>query len=310
MARKARKGRPVDGILILDKPVGISSNRALQTVKRLFNAQKAGHTGSLDPLATGMLPLCFGEATKVSAFLLDSDKTYITEARLGIKTSTGDREGEIIHERPVADFGEAEILKTLKRFTGSIKQIPPMHSALKKDGKPLYKLARKGLDVERESRPVTVYAIDLLEIKLPVLVLRVHCSKGTYIRTLVEDIGEALGCGAHVQRLHRESTEPFGKEKMYSIEELGVLADQGTDALDRCLLRPDTALTGMPEIELNQAQKAFFQAGRMISDGNISADMQDRLLRVYDVNREFLGLALVSGDGQLCPKRVFGLQTI
>lgn len=309
MSRRSRKGRPLDGILLLDKPLGISSNRALQIVKRLLDAQKAGHTGSLDPLATGMLPLCFGEATKVSAYLLDSNKEYTTEARLGIKTASGDSEGEVIREQPVAEFSIEEILAVLARFTGQISQVPPMYSALKVGGKTLYKLARKGLEIQRNSRLINIFDIELLSVDLPVLQLRVRCSKGTYIRTLIEDIGETLGCGAHVQRLHRTEVAPFVGEKMWTIDELEELAAQGSGPLDNCLMPSDIALKHLPEIRLDPAQQILFQAGRTIAPEKVSPDTPDQIHRTYGDDRVFLGLSLIDADGQLHPKRVFRVST-
>jgi len=215
--------RPVHGVLLLDKPLGLSSNQALQKAKWLLRAEKAGHTGTLDPLATGVLPLCFGAATKFSQLHLDADKTYETTVRLGLKTSTGDAEGDVIETRPVTCTA-GQVVEVLDRFMGPIAQVPPMHSALKKDGKPLYEYARDGQTVEREARQVVIHDLDLLDMQLdgdaPSLQLRVRCSKGTYIRTLGEDIGEALGCGGHLTMLRRTATGPFDATQCITLDAL------------------------------------------------------------------------------------------
>ena len=216
MAQVKRIRRKVDGVLILDKPRGMSSNAALQKVRWLLNAEKAGHTGSLDPLATGVLPLCFGEATKFSQYLLDADKGYETVMQLGVTTTTGDAEGEVVEQRPV-EVGEAQLLEALEGFRGAISQIPPMYSALKRDGQPLYKLARAGEVVEREARSVTIARLELAAFEGDRPRLQVACSKGTYIRTLVEDIGQVLGCGAHVAELRRTQVGPFSLAQAVSM---------------------------------------------------------------------------------------------
>ena len=203
MARRRNRGRQVNGGLLLDKPIGITSNAALQRVKRLFNANKAGHTGSLDPLATGMLPLCLGEATKISSFLLSADKEYRACLKLGVITDSADAEGNVVETRPVADYSESRVREVLKRFLGESSQIPPMHSAIKQNGQPLYKLAHQGIEVERKARDITIYSLELLRFEGDELEIAVRSSKGTYIRTLSEDIGEALGCGAHITALRR-----------------------------------------------------------------------------------------------------------
>lgn len=229
--------RDIHGILLLDKPKGISSNAALQIVKRLFKAKKAGHTGSLDPLATGLLPICFGKATKSSHILLEADKHYQTTARLGIKTDTGDAEGNMIAESPVPDLTIADLEKVLDRFRGPISQIPSMFSALKHQGQPLYKLARQGITIERQAREITIKNLTLLELKGNTLRLDIHATKGTYVRTLVEDIGEALGCGAHVIELRRLGSGPYTADQMLSVEILEhILEKEGIDKLDEYLL--------------------------------------------------------------------------
>ncbi|MGB5440817.1 MAG: tRNA pseudouridine(55) synthase TruB, partial [Gammaproteobacteria bacterium] len=216
MARRQRNShlRPVNGILLLDKPAGVTSNAALQIVKKLYRARKAGHTGSLDPLATGLLPICFGEATKISGFLLDADKDYLVTCKLGERTTTGDAEGEVEQRRPVERVTEKLVRKAMQGFIGDIEQIPPMYSALKHKGERLYKLARQGIEVERAPRQVTIFEMELTDFSLPEATFRVHCSKGTYVRTLIEDIGEVLGCGAHVIRLRRLGVGPFDSSGM------------------------------------------------------------------------------------------------
>ncbi|MBT4161989.1 MAG: tRNA pseudouridine(55) synthase TruB, partial [Gammaproteobacteria bacterium] len=220
MGRRGRKGRNISGILLLDKPPGMTSNAALQVVKRLFNACKAGHTGSLDPLATGVLPLCFGEATKFSQFLLDADKKYLARVKLGVITDSGDADGEVLERRPVPEIDDVRLEEVLQHYRGDITQIPSMFSALKVDGQPLYKLARKGIEVERKERPVSIYRLEASEREGDELTLLVHCSKGTYVRTLVEDIGKELGPGAHVIGLRRLAAGPFDAEETFTMSEL------------------------------------------------------------------------------------------
>jgi tRNA pseudouridine55 synthase len=257
VGRRTRKGRRVDGILLLDKPLGVSSNHALQRVKRLFNAQKAGHTGNLDPLATGVLPICLGEATKVSAFLLDADKRYLGKVKLGVRTRTADAEGEVIETREVGELDEARVRAVLQRFLGEIEQVPPMHSAIKVDGQPLYKLAHQGLEVERKPRRVTIYSLDLLSIAGDILEIDVRCSKGTYIRTLAEDIGEALGCGAHLAGLVRTEAGPFRLEEAVDMPSLEHLAEEGHQVLDGLLQPVEGALEDWPDVTLSE-NAAFY----------------------------------------------------
>ena len=255
MARHKNKGRNISGVLLLDKPQGGSSNQVLQQVKRLFGAAKAGHTGSLDPLATGMLPVCFGEATKISAFLLDADKRYHLRCQLGVATTTGDTEGEVIETQDVSAITEEDIKKVLPDFIGEIEQVPPMYSALKHNGERLYKLARQGIVVERKSRLITIYDIEFIsysrdEQQREILELEVHCSKGTYVRTLVEDIAKALGCGSHITSLRRLSVGPYSGE-MLTVDQLIALAAQGTDALDACLQPIDSGVSDWPDVHLD-----------------------------------------------------------
>jgi len=253
--------RPVHGVLLLDKPIGLSSNQALQKAKWLLRAEKAGHTGTLDPLATGVLPLCFGAATKFSQLHLDADKCYETTLRLGQRTATGDAEGEVIEQRPVT-CSVGQVVEVLDRFTGPIQQLPPMYSALKKDGKALYEYARAGQVVEREPRNVTIHELELLDMQLqgdaPTLRLRVLCSKGTYIRTLGEDIGAALGCGAYLTELRRVQTGGFGDDHCVTLEQLEALPE----AERRSLLRPvDAMLDGHTRVTLNDDDAARFLTG-------------------------------------------------
>lgn len=300
-----RRADPVHGILLLNKPPGLTSNRALQTVRRLVNAQKAGHTGSLDPGATGMLPLCFGEATKVCAFLLDADKTYRVTAKLGATTDTGDADGTILEtsDVPTTEFADWQAL--LDQFLGHTEQIPPMYSALKKDGKRLYELARKGEIVEREPRPVRIDDIQLLEVSGTRLVFRVSCSKGTYIRTLVEDVARRAGMLAYTVRLHRESVAGFDASQMLDLEELETLAEIDVEEVRARLLPPDQALLAMPEVALDDRDSALFCQGQLIS---VQTSGVAGLCRVYRSDGHFLGIGAVNDDAQLKPRRVFQMQ--
>ena len=292
----------IDGLLLLNKPAGLTSNQALQRVKRLLNAKKAGHTGSLDPAATGMLPLCFGEATKVCAFLLDADKTYRVTARLGVATDTADAEGTEIGTADVPELSADEWREILESFLGESLQVPPMYSALKKDGKRLYELARKGETVEREPRPIRIDEISLLEIAGTRLVFWVHCAKGTYVRTLVEDIAKKAGTVAHTARLHRESVGHFQAGDMLDLAGLEEAAASGSDGLKARLLPPDTALESLAAVELDHEGSDRFAVGQVNS---VSPPATAGLVRVYGGAHEFLGVGELSDDGQLAPKRVF-----
>ncbi|MBN1379734.1 MAG: tRNA pseudouridine(55) synthase TruB [Gammaproteobacteria bacterium] len=303
MARK-KKGRDVDGILILDKPSGLSSNQALQRVKRLFNANKAGHTGNLDPLASGVLPICLGEATKISGFLLDADKRYLAECRLGQRTGTADSEGEVIETRSVPAFKKKQIEKVLKCFIGEIEQVPPMYSALKHQGQPLYKLARQGKTVERKSRQVSIYSLDLLEFDEQSLVLDIRCSKGTYIRTLAEDIGEALGCGAHISALRRILAAPFDDRHLRQLEELQRLAEDGVERLDALLLPTDAALPDWPAVMLTPEMAAYIQQGQAVLVPRLPGGELLKLYRQDSDKPHFIGIGTVLDDGRVGPKRL------
>ena len=292
----------MDGLLLLDKPTGMTSNRALQKVRRLLNAAKAGHTGSLDPSATGMLPLCFGEATKVCAYLLDADKTYRVTARLGIATDTGDADGAPVAEAEVPALSRDAWDAVLQGFVGESLQVPPMYSALKKDGKRLYELARKGEEVERAARPIRVHEIRLLEAAGTRLVFRVRCSKGTYVRTLVEDLARKAGSVAHTARLHRESVGPFRADAMVGLAQLEAEAEQGPGALTRHLLRPDKALTALPGVTLDAEQGLKFRGGQAVTPAEESSS---GLVRAYGPDDDFLGVGEWLPDGRLAPRRVF-----
>jgi len=294
-----RRFRKLNGILLLDKGLGVSSNKALQDARFLFQAEKAGHTGSLDPLASGMLPICFGEATKVSAFLLDSDKRYLTTATLGYVSTTGDAEGEKFNPRPIPDISDAALEAVLAQFRGEISQIPPMYSALKKDGQPLYKLARQGVEVERAARTLTIHSLQVVSRTADTLTLDVVCSKGTYIRTLVEDIGEMLGCGAYVSRLRREAVEPFGALRMYTLEALRSLAEQAPESLDALLLPLDAALPHLPALTLPEAVIVRLRQGQKVRTDDADAE----LLRLYSESGEFIGLGAVI-NGVVIPRRL------
>jgi tRNA pseudouridine55 synthase len=301
MGRRGRaKGRAVSGILLLDKPIGLSSNQALQRVKRLYDARKAGHTGSLDPLADGMLPICLGDATKMSAFLLDSDKRYDFRLRLGVTTTTGDSEGEVVSERPVGAFGRDQIERVVAGFEGEIEQLPPMYSALKHQGKRLYELARQGLEVERQPRKVMIHELSLGEIALPEFQLQVHCSKGTYVRTLGEDIGEALGCGAHVVALRRTGVGPYTGQRMYRMDELEALAEDGLAALDAILLPLDTALGDWPQVEVGADAAFYMRQGQPVL---VPKAPTSGWVRVYH-GGSLLALAEIQDDGRVAPRRM------
>jgi len=301
VAQVKRIRRAVNGVLVLDKPRGMSSNQALQKVRWLLNAEKAGHTGSLDPLATGVLPLCFGEATKFSQYLLDADKGYETVAQLGVTTTTGDAEGEVLEERQVT-VGREALEALLPRFSGEIEQVPPMYSALKKDGQPLYKLARAGEVVEREARSVTIARLDLLAFEAPCATLAVSCSKGTYIRTLVEDIGRELGCGAHVAALRRTQAGPFGLAQAVTLEELvQVHAEGGNEALDRFLLPVDAGLEHWPLLQLSEHSAYYWLHGQPVRAPEAP---KFGMLRVQDHEGRFIGIGEVTDDGRIAPRRL------
>ncbi len=304
MSRR-RKGDPVDGVVLLDKPAGLSSNQALQRVRRLFNARKAGHTGTLDPFATGLLPLCFGEASKTTAFLLDATKAYRAEARLGQATATGDPEGEVVESGPVPTVSAEAIETVLAGLTGDIEQVPPMYSALKHEGKPLYELARQGITVPRKARPVTIHALELVEWSPPRLVFDVVCSKGTYVRTLAEDIAGALGTVAHLTALRRLRVGPFDAAGMVALDTLEAAAEAGS--LKDHLLPVDAGLPDWPLVTLDTAGARAFRHGNPAVPPTGPQLAAGTLVRVSDPEGVRLGLGEWSG-GKLRPRKVFQLQ--
>ena len=301
MARRRKKGRDVNGILVLDKPAGYSSNQALQTVRRLFDARKAGHTGNLDPMATGVLPICLGEATKVSAFLLDADKGYAGTVRLGSRTDSGDAEGEVIETRPVPAIDEARIEEVLARFRGPIEQLPPMYSAVKQGGQPLYKLAREGKTVERKPRQVTIHSLEATGFDGECIDIAVKCTKGTYIRTLAEEIGEALGCGAHLSRLVRTQAGPFHMEQAVTLDGLKAVAEGGLAALDALLLPAQSGLDDWPRVQLSSTGAFYVRQGQPVQVPNAPTDGMVRLFEGEDI---FLGIGHILDDGRVAPKRL------
>ena len=298
-----RTKRDINGILLLDKPRDISSNGALQQVKRLFGARKAGHTGNLDVLATGLLPICFGEATKVCGFLLDADKRYASEFQLGITTSTGDSEGEVIRRGSLEGVDCAAITLALARFHGAIEQVPPMYSALKRDGQPLYKLARQGIEVERKPRKVVISQIDMTGFTGDRLAIDVSCSKGTYIRTLAEDIGDVLGCGAHVHSLRRLGAGPFTIDDSLTLEQIREIADSDDpDAeLDKLLLATDTALMDLPDVHLTDDSAFDVRRGQAV---RVADAPRSGLVRLYLSGSQFIGVGAVLDDGRIAPRRL------
>ena len=302
-ANRRRPQRKINGIFLLDKPAGISSNGALQQVKRAFGARKAGHTGNLDVLATGLLPICFGEATKVCAFLLDADKSYIADIKLGEVTETGDSEGEVIRrvERFSVDIEAAT--RVAANFTGEIEQVPPMYSALKQDGQRLYKLARQGIEVERKPRKIVIRSLSVTGLHEGILSIDVSCSKGTYIRTLAEDIGDALGCGGHVKSLRRTEAGPFSIEAALSVSQVHDISD-GVDSeamLDEKLLPLDTALINLPDIELSEEMAFSIARGQAV---RIADAPVEGFVRLYRPKREFIGVGAVLEDGRIAPRRM------
>lgn len=291
----------VNGLLLLNKPAGVTSNHALQKVKRLLKARKAGHTGSLDPAATGMLPLCFGEATKVCAYLLNADKTYRVTAQLGEMTDTGDADGTVTATADVPRLDGPEWERILAGFLGDSMQIPPMYSALKKDGRRLYELARKGEVVEREARPIRIDGITLLESSGNRIVFRVACSKGTYIRTMVEDVAKSAGTLGYTASLHRESVGDFKADDMLDMASARALAEDGPKGLRERLLSPDVALAGWSQCRIDGADVTKFSGGQSVA----TTLGQVGLVRVYDASGLFLGVGEVDSDGSVAPKRLF-----
>ena len=305
---KRKSGRNVHGILLLDKRLGVSSNRALQEVRRLFNANKAGHTGSLDPLATGLLPLCFGEATKVSALMLDDNKRYQVVVQLGIMTDTGDAEGSVIETKPVPELSVDDIQACLKQFVGEIDQVPPMYSALKHNGKKLYELARDGKIVERKARRISLFELKLLDFAKDQFTLDVFCSKGTYIRSLAEDIGHALGCGGTVKELRRLEAGQFSINDAVTIEQLTAMDQQ---SLFQRLINVDKPLDALPAVQLSDEQTTCIKYGQSINLSLKTSDSPENsqgTVRMYN-NAAFLGLGEMLRDGKLAPKKLFNMSS-
>jgi tRNA pseudouridine55 synthase len=301
MGRNRRqRGRRVDGILLLDKPSGLTSNAALQEAKRAFGAAKAGHTGSLDPIATGLLPVCFGEATKLSGFFLSADKKYHAVFRLGVATDTGDSEGRVIHSGD-ADVDDATVERAMEKFRGDFEQVPSMYSAIKKDGKPLYELARQGIEVERPARPVTVYALSWERRDDGRIAVDLHCSSGFYVRSLAHDIGEELGCGAHVEALTRTAVGDFELGNAVSLEHIKSISDDRTQ-LDALLIAGDRGLQHLPGITLSPDAAYYLVRGQAVRAAELP---RTGLVRLYADEAGFLGVGQVLGDGRVAPKRLF-----
>ena len=291
----------MDGILVLDKPVGMGSNESLQVVKRLFGARKAGHTGSLDRLASGLLPLCMGEATKISGFLLNADKRYETSVRLGVRTRTGDAEGEVLETREVPQYPTARLEEVLSEFVGEIEQIPPMFSAIKHQGQRLYKLAHRGIEVERAPRRIRIHYATLLDVPDGRIVIDVKCSKGTYIRTLAEDIGERLGCGAHVEALRRLEAGPFDLHSSVSLDAVRKCSEQGQDTLDALLLPAEAALSDWPEVHVPKQVAYYLEQGQPVM---VPHAPTEGFVRIHAKPGGFLGVGEVQDDGRIGPRRL------
>lgn len=304
MARRGR-GRPLDGILLLDKPLGDSSNRALQQAKRLFFAAKAGHTGSLDPLASGVLPLCFGEATKFSQFLLDADKAYASTFLLGKTTASGDSEGELLDEQDASHISKEDVELALEAFRGEIEQIPSMFSAIKHKGQPLYKLARQGKEVERKVRRVTIHRLELKAFRSgphPEVDVELECTKGTYVRSVAEDLGKALGCGAHVIALRRTRSGPFGIDDCITMPALEALKGDGREVdMDALLLPSDAALGEIPLVELSESSGFYMRQGQPVLVPNAPGN---GMVRIALETGEFLGIGEILDDGRVAPRRL------
>ncbi|MEC5342804.1 tRNA pseudouridine(55) synthase TruB [Brenneria populi] len=308
MSRPRRRGRDVHGVLLLDKPQGMSSNDVLQKVKRIFNANKAGHTGALDPLATGMLPICLGEATKFSRYLLDSDKRYRVIARLGQRTDTSDADGNVIETRPIA-FSSAELDAALDAFRGATKQVPSMYSALKYQGRPLYEYARQGQVVPREARDITVYELLFIRCEGDELELEIHCSKGTYIRTIIDDLGERLGCGAHVIYLRRLQVATYPAQRMVTLDQLNALLEQAQAearspalSLDPLLMPMESPAMGFPEVNLTPVTAGYLKLGQAVQASGAPAH---GMVRITEGDaRKFIGMGEIDDEGRVAPRRL------
>ncbi len=308
MSRRPRLD--IDGVLLLDKPAGMSSNDALIQAKRCFNAKKAGHTGTLDPFATGLLPLCFGEATKFSQDLLNADKTYETVVQLGISTETGDTEGTVISETAVPAMTVGEIDRVLDRFRGDIQQVPPMYSALKRDGRPFYEYARQGIELEREARHVTIHKLEIIDWQSPYLTLSVTCSKGTYIRVLGEDIGKAIGCGAHLRMLRRTRVGVLTVDQAVVLSVLQEMQDISQEDRNDYLKPVDWLLSDSPAVTLSDMLRVRYRHGQRLSviKENIPVPEGEGRYRIYDASGVFLGTAQLHDDGVLAPERLVALR--
>ncbi len=300
MARRRLTGRNINGIVLLDKPLGITSNKALQKVKRLFNANKAGHTGSLDPLASGLLPICLGEATKISSYLLDADKAYTGTCKLGVRTTTADAEGDILERKLVGNLTEKQVNTVLEKFTGTLEQIPPMHSAIKQGGQPLYKLAHQGIVVERPPRTIHIYELKMTRLDGDELDIAMRCSKGTYVRTLAEDIGRELDCGAHLSALRRSKVGPFTLENAVTMASLEAMAEEGFEAMDQHILPIEQALADWPEIQLTESLAFYLNQGQPIQ---VAKAPTSGLVRL-SANQHFIGIGEILEDGRVAPRRL------
>ncbi|MCU7875058.1 MAG: tRNA pseudouridine(55) synthase TruB [Candidatus Thiodiazotropha sp. (ex Lucinoma borealis)] len=302
MGRRRNRGRNISGVLLLDKPVGMTSNKALQEVKFLYKAAKAGHTGSLDPLATGLLPICFGEATKLSAFLLDADKHYSVRVKLGETTTTADAEGEVVERADPSGVTESALHDVLTEFMGEQQQLPPMYSAIKHQGERLYKLARQGVEVERETRTIHIHSLRLINFSLPEFEMDVHCSKGTYVRTLAEDIGKRLGCGAYVSGLRRTGVGPYDDESMVTLESVQqAFSEKQFTEMDDWLLPLESALAEWPEVALSADAAFYMKQGQPILVPNAPTS---GWVRLYANKTDFLGVGQILDDGRVAPKRL------
>ncbi len=308
MSRPRRRGRDIHGVLLLDKPQGMSSNDVLQKIKRIYNANRAGHTGALDPLATGMLPICLGEATKFSQYLLDSDKRYRVIAKLGQRTDTSDADGQIVEERPVT-FSAQELETALDGFRGDIQQIPSMYSALKYQGRKLYEYAREGITVPREARPITVYELRFIRHEGDELELEVHCSKGTYIRTIIDDLGEKLGCGAHVIFLRRLAVSKYPVDRMVTLEQLRELVEQAeqqqipaAELLDPLLMPMDSPASDFPQVNIPLVVAAYFKQGQPVRASGVPLNGLVRVTEGDDA--VFIGMGEIDDEGRIAPRRL------
>ncbi|MEZ5598114.1 MAG: tRNA pseudouridine(55) synthase TruB [Pseudomonadales bacterium] len=297
------RGRPLDGFLVVDKPVGMSSNQVVQKAKRMLMARKVGHTGSLDPLATGVLPLCFGEATKFSQYLLDSDKKYWARLKLGVETATGDADGEIIAEHPVDGIARSDVERVMSRYQGEIEQVPSMYSAIKHQGQPLYKFARAGVEVERKPRLVTLYSNELVAFTGETIEIEVHCSKGTYVRSLAEDIGRDLGCGAHVVALRRRAAGPFGEQDLVTFDMLEAACDKGR--AENFLKPIASAVCHWPEVTLTDSMAFYVRQGQPVQVPKAPVRGWVRLaVTKASSPAAFIGVGEILDDGRVAPRRL------